>query len=129
MKHELRVMQVQGTGSIVNISSTYGHAGAPGASLYAASKHAVEGMTKSAALEAAPFGVRVNAVAPGPVETAMLNRFTGTAERKAALVTRVPLGRAGEPDEIARAIVFLASAEASFVTGQVLAADGGKSAG
>jgi len=129
MKHELRVMQVQGTGSIVNISSTYGHAGAPGASLYAASKHAVEGMTKSAALEAAPFGVRVNAVAPGPVETAMLNRFTGTAERKAALVTRVPLGRAGEPDEIARAIVFLASAKASFVTGQVLAADGGKSAG
>jgi NAD(P)-dependent dehydrogenase (short-subunit alcohol dehydrogenase family) len=129
MKHELRVMQAQGSGSIVNISSTYGHAGAPGASLYAASKHAVEGMTKSAALEAAPFGVRVNAVAPGPVETAMLNRFTGTAERKAALVTRVPLGRAGEPDEIARAIVFLASTKASFVTGQVLTAAGGKTAG
>ena len=79
MKHELRVMQAQGSGSIVNISSTYGHEGAAGASVYAASKHAVEGMTKSAALEAARFGVRVNAVAPGPTETAMLTRFTGTA--------------------------------------------------
>lgn len=129
MKHELRVMQAQGSGSIVNISSTYGHRGAAGASVYAASKHAVEGMTKSAALEAARFGVRVNAVAPGPIETAMLDRFTGTAERKAALATGVPLGRVGEPDEIARAIVFLASAKTSFVTGQVLFADGGKSAG
>src|SRR5207245_2633721 len=96
MKHELRVMQAQGSGSIVNISSTYGHEGAAGASVYAASKHAVEGMTKSAALEAARFGVRVNAVAPGPTETGMLNRFTGTAERKAALATGVPLGRVAE---------------------------------
>src|SRR6266849_7219365 len=74
MKHELRAMQAQGSGSIVNISSTYGHEGARGASIYAASKHAVEGMTKSAALEAAAFGVRVNAVAPGPTETGMLTR-------------------------------------------------------
>jgi NAD(P)-dependent dehydrogenase (short-subunit alcohol dehydrogenase family) len=129
MKHELRVMQAQGRGSIVNISSTYGHEGAAGASVYAASKHAVEGMTKSAALEGASSGVRVNAVAPGPTETGMLNRFTGTAERKAALAKSVPLGRVGEPVEIARAAVFLASEKSSFVTGQILTADGGKTAG
>jgi NAD(P)-dependent dehydrogenase (short-subunit alcohol dehydrogenase family) len=129
LKHELRVMTAQGSGSIVNISSTYGHAGARGASIYAGSKHAVEGITKSAALEAAASGVRVNAVAPGPTETGMLNRFTGTAERKAALLSGVPLGRIGQPDEIARAIVFLASDAASFVTGQIVTADGGKTAG
>ena len=128
MKHELRVMQAQGSGSIINISSTYGHLGARGASVYAASKHAVEGLTKSAALEAAASGVRVNAVAPGPIETAMLNRFTGTAERKAGLVVGVPLQRVGEPAEIANAIVFLASDRSSFTTGQVLFVDGGKSA-
>jgi NAD(P)-dependent dehydrogenase (short-subunit alcohol dehydrogenase family) len=129
MKHELRVMLPQGSGSIVNISSTYGHEGAKGASIYAASKHAVEGMTKSAALEAAGSGVRVNAVAPGPTETGMLNRFTGTPERKAALASGVPLGRIGEPDEIARAIVFVASEAASFMTGQIVTVDGGKTAG
>ena len=129
MKHELRVMTAQGAGSIVNISSTYGHEGAKGASIYAGSKHAVEGMTKSAALEAAGSGVRVNAVAPGPTDTGMLTRFTGTTERKAALQSGVPLGRIGQPEEIARAIVFLASDAASFVTGQIVAVDGGKSAG
>lgn len=128
MKHELRVMQAQHSGSIINISSTYGHLGARGASVYSASKHAVEGLTKSAALEAAGSGVRINAVAPGPTDTAMLNRFTGSAERKAGLLAGVPLQRAGEPDEIANAIVFLASSKSSFTTGQVLSVDGGKSA-
>ena len=85
LKHELRVMQAQGSGSIVNLSSTMGHRGAPGASLYTASKHAVEGLTKSAALEAAAFGVRVNAVAPGPIDTAMLDRFTGRPTARPAL--------------------------------------------
>jgi NAD(P)-dependent dehydrogenase (short-subunit alcohol dehydrogenase family) len=129
MKHELRMMQAQHSGSIVNISSTYGHDGASGASIYSASKHAVEGLTRSAALEAAGSGVRVNAVAPGPTDTGMLNRFTGNAERKAGLVSTVPFRRLGKPDEIANAIVFLASDKASFITGQVLSVDGGKSAG
>jgi NAD(P)-dependent dehydrogenase (short-subunit alcohol dehydrogenase family) len=129
MKHELRVMQPQGSGSIINISSTYGHEGGAGASVYVGSKHAVEGMTKSAALEAASSGVRINAVAPGPTETGMLNRFTGTAERKAALLKTVPLGRVGAPADIAMAAVFLASEKASFITGQILTVDGGKTAG
>jgi NAD(P)-dependent dehydrogenase (short-subunit alcohol dehydrogenase family) len=129
MKHELRVMQAQGSGSIINISSTYGHEGGAGASVYVGSKHAVEGMTKSAALEAASSGVRINAVAPGPIETGMLNRFTGTAERKAALLKTVPLGRLGDPADIARTAIFLASEKASFITGQILTVDGGKTAG
>jgi NAD(P)-dependent dehydrogenase (short-subunit alcohol dehydrogenase family) len=128
MKHELRVMQAQGSGSIINISSTYGHEGGAGASVYVGSKHAVEGMTKSAALEAASSGVRINAVAPGPIETGMLNRFTGTAESKASLLKTVPLGRVGDPADIARAAFFLASEKASFITGQILTVDGGKTA-
>src|SRR5438552_5413219 len=128
MKHELRVMLPRGSGSIVNVSSTYGHTGAAGASLYSASKHAVEGLTKSAALEAASSGVRVNMVAPGPIETGMLNRFTGTDERKAALAATVPLKRVGRPEEIAQTIMFLASDKASFITGASYLVDGGKTA-
>jgi len=85
MKHEVRVMQEQGSGSIVQHSSTYGHEGAAGASVYVGSKHAVEGITKSVALEVAKAGIRVNGVAPGPTDTGMLTRFTGTSENKAAL--------------------------------------------
>jgi NAD(P)-dependent dehydrogenase (short-subunit alcohol dehydrogenase family) len=128
MKHELRVMQAQGHGSIVNLSSTMGQRGAPGASMYAASKHAVEGLTKVGALEAAPFNIRVNAVAPGPIETGMLDRFTGTGDRKAGLIAGVPLKRVGTPDEIAHTIVFLASDKASFITGQIIGVNGGKTA-
>src|SRR5258708_11603130 len=126
MKHELRVMQAQGHGSIVNLSSVVCQIGVPGASVYTASKHAVEGLTKSAALEAAGSGVRVNAVAPGPIETGMLDRFTGSADRKAGLIAGVPLKRAGTPDEIAQAVVFLASDKASFVTGEILGVNGGR---
>jgi NAD(P)-dependent dehydrogenase (short-subunit alcohol dehydrogenase family) len=128
MKHELRVMLSQGSGSIVNVSSTYGRTGAAGASVYAASKHAVEGLTKSAALEAAASGVRVNLVAPGPIETGMLDRFAGTAERKAGLAATVPLNRVGRPEEVAQTITFLASDKASFITGASYVVDGGKAA-
>ena len=128
MKHEVRAMQAQGSGSIINISSTYGHEGAAGASIYVGAKHAVEGITKSVALEVAKSGIRVNAVAPGPTDTGMLTRFTGTAEQKAALMTTVPLGRLGLSEEVADGIVFIASDEARFITGHVLNVDGGKTA-
>jgi NAD(P)-dependent dehydrogenase (short-subunit alcohol dehydrogenase family) len=128
MKHEVRVMQAQGSGSIVNISSTYGHKGTAGASVYAGSKHAVEGITKSVALEVATSGIRVNAVAPGPTDTGMLTRFTGTPANKARLVANTPMGRLGLSEELANAIVFIASDEASFITGHVLNVDGGRAA-
>src|ERR1700690_4035061 len=126
MKHELRVMLPQKNGSIVNISSTYGHTGAPGASVYTASKHAVEGLTKSAALEVAGTGVRVNVIAVGTTDTGMLTRFTSTNENKAALVETVPLKRMAMPEEIARVIAFVGSANASYMTGASIPVDGGK---
>ena len=129
MKHEVRVMQRQGSGNIINISSTYGHVGGAGASLYVGSKHAVEGITKSVALEVAKSGIRDNAVAPGPTDTGMLTRFTGTPENKAALTATVPMNRLGLTEELADAIVFIASNEASFITGHVLNVDGGRSVG
>ena len=128
MKHQVRAMQGQGAGSIINISSTYGHQGAAGASVYVGSKHAVEGITKSVALEIAHSGIRVNCVAPGPTDTGMLTRFTGTPENKAALVDNVPMERMGRSDELADAIVFIASDRASFITGHILDVDGGLTA-
>ncbi len=125
MKHELRVMLPKGSGSIVNVSSAYGSVGAPGASVYVGSKHAVEGMTKSAALEVAETGVRVNVVAPGTTDTGMLTRFTNTGENKAALVSTVPVKRLARPEEIAHVIVFVASANASYMTGASIPVDGG----
>jgi len=128
MKHEVRAMQAQGSGSIINISSTYGHRGAAYASIYVGAKHAVEGITKSVALELAKSGIRVNAVAPGPTDTGMLTRFTGTAENKAALVKQVPLDRLGLSEEVADGIVFIASDGAKWITGEVLNVDGGMTA-
>ena len=127
MKHELRVMLPQKHGSIVNLSSALGRIGTPGASVYVASKHAVEGLTKSAALEAVAFGVRVNAVAPGPIETEMINRFTGgNADAKASFVATVPANRLGTSEEIAQTILFIASDKALYMTGASIAVDGGK---
>ncbi|MCW8407460.1 glucose 1-dehydrogenase [Legionella sp. PATHC035] len=125
LKYELKVMMEQGSGCIINLSSIAGHTGVPGASIYCATKHAVEGFTKVAALEAAGAHVRVNAVAPGPISTDMFERFTGTEENRAAFLERVPLKRAGLPDEVAQTIVFLASDKASFITGKVIGIDGG----
>jgi NAD(P)-dependent dehydrogenase (short-subunit alcohol dehydrogenase family) len=126
MEAEIAAMRKTGGGSIINLSSTAGHRGAPGMSIYAASKHAVEGLSKAAALEVARDGIRVNVVAPGPTITPMLHRVTeGHPE---ALAGRVPLGRAGTAEEQAEAIVWVASPEASFVTGVVLDVNGGISA-
>jgi NAD(P)-dependent dehydrogenase (short-subunit alcohol dehydrogenase family) len=127
MKHEARAMQTQGSGNIINISSTYGHRGAPHASIYAGAKHAVEGITKSVALELATSGIRVNAVAPGPIDTDMLTRFARTPENKTALMATIPMNRLGRAEEVANAIVLIASDAASFITGHVLNVDGGKS--
>jgi NAD(P)-dependent dehydrogenase (short-subunit alcohol dehydrogenase family) len=128
MKHEIRVMVPQGKGSIINIASAYGKMGAANASVYVASKHAVEGLTKSAALELASTGVRVNIVAPGPIETGMLNRFTGNKQVKAELVDTVPLKRVGTPQEIADVIKFVGSDQASYIVGASISADGGQTA-
>jgi NAD(P)-dependent dehydrogenase (short-subunit alcohol dehydrogenase family) len=129
MKHEVRAMQEQGSGSIINISSTYGHEGAAGAAMYVGSKHAVEGISKSVALELVNTGIRVNVVAPGTTDTGMLTRFTGTPENKADLIATVPMARLGRPEEIAAGIVFIASVEASYITGHVLNVDGGLTVG
>ena len=128
MKHELRAMEGQGSGSIVNIASPYGHKGAAGAAVYASSKFAVEGLTKSVALEQGNSGIRVNAVGPGPIDTVMLDRFTGTPEGNEALLAQVPLRRRGTPEEIANAVVFISSPEASYIAGTVFEVDGAMSA-
>jgi NAD(P)-dependent dehydrogenase (short-subunit alcohol dehydrogenase family) len=129
LKHEMRAMQAQGHGSIVNLSSIAGQVGMAGASVYVASKFAVEGLTKTAALEGAAYGVRVNAVAPGPVETDMLDRFVGRDETaKAGFLASIPAKRAATVDEIVETIVFIASAKAPYLTGQSIAVDGGYTA-
>jgi NAD(P)-dependent dehydrogenase (short-subunit alcohol dehydrogenase family) len=125
LKHELQVMIPQGHGSIINISSSYGRRGAGYASIYVGSKHAVEGITKSVALEVATTGVRVNVIAPGTTETEMLKRFTRTEENYDGLVSTVPMKRVGQPEEIAQAIVFLGSDNSPYLTGTSIGVDGG----
>lgn len=126
MKHELLVMKAQGYGSIVNLSSTAGIRGGSGASVYSASKHAVEGLTKSTAMEVASLGIRVNAVAPGPIDTAMLDRFAGSPESKERTRAKQPVQRLGQPEEVANIIVYVASNGAPFLTGQSVVIDGGR---
>jgi NAD(P)-dependent dehydrogenase (short-subunit alcohol dehydrogenase family) len=120
MKYEIEQMLRTGGGSIVNTSSTFGLNGYPGWSLYSATKHAVTGMTKSAALDYAKRGIRVNAIAPGPIETPMLAK--GLAHGSAPIV---PMGRTGHPEEIADPVVWLLSDEARYVTGHTFPVDGG----
>jgi NAD(P)-dependent dehydrogenase (short-subunit alcohol dehydrogenase family) len=127
MKHELLVMKAQGYGSIVNVSSTLGIRGGAGASVYSASKHAVEGLTKSAALEVASMGIRVNAVAPGPIDTGMFDRFAGSPESKERTKAKLPVQRLGRPEEVANTIVYIGSGSAPFLTGQSIVVDGGRS--
>ena len=130
MKYEIRAMVPQRKGSIVNISSAYGKVGGPTAAMYVGSKHAVEGITKSAAIELAETGVRVNIVGPGPVETRMFNHFAQTQENKANfLAAQIPNKRIGTPEEIAHAVVFISSDQASYIIGASLAVDGGMIAG
>lgn len=127
MKHEIPALLQSGGGAIVNLSSSAGHRGFEEASVYVASKHAVEGLTKTAALEYARAGIRVNAVAPGGIDTEMIARFVGSGDTEARqqLAAQHPMGRMGQPEEVAAAILFLCSPAASFITGQSLAVDGG----
>jgi NAD(P)-dependent dehydrogenase (short-subunit alcohol dehydrogenase family) len=128
MKHEIPQMLKNGRegGAIVNTSSVYGIIGNPQLPIYVASKHAILGLTKSAALEYAKTGIRINAVAPGAIETEMMERSIGNDKQlRQALVSLHPIGRAGKPEEIANVVVWLLSDKASFVTGHTLLADGG----
>lgn len=127
MKHEIPAMLKNGGGSIINTSSMGGHIGMAGLSIYIASKHAVEGLTKTTALEYAQEGIRVNAVAPGAIETDMITRFAGEegSDMRAGLASMHPMGRMGKANEIADAVLFLASDAASFITGTSLKVEGG----
>jgi NAD(P)-dependent dehydrogenase (short-subunit alcohol dehydrogenase family) len=126
MKHELRHMRERGSGAIVNCSSQSGFIGLPGLGAYTASKHGVIGLTRAAALEYAPRGIRINAICPGTTETPLV---TGLIEREPgrldAVIRDIPLGRMGRPEEIASAVLWLCSEGAGFMVGQTLLPDGG----
>ena len=128
MRHEIPVMLKNGGGAIVNTSSVAGHVGLAQVSIYIASKHAVEGLTKSVALEFAKQNIRINAIAPGVIATEMLDRFAGD-ELRDQITSMVPVARVGVADEIAAAVLYLASDAAKFTTGTSLIVDGGFVAG
>jgi NAD(P)-dependent dehydrogenase (short-subunit alcohol dehydrogenase family) len=125
MKHELRVMKEAGVGAIVNTASTAGLVGIPGAVAYVASKHAVVGMTRAAALQYAGHGIRINAVCPGATETAMTALARERRGDDGKVMAGIPMARRAAPEEIAEAAVWLCSDAASYITGHAMAVDGG----
>jgi NAD(P)-dependent dehydrogenase (short-subunit alcohol dehydrogenase family) len=125
MKHEIAAMLKTGGGSIVNTSSVAGHIGMAGVQVYVASKHAVEGLTKSVALEFARQGIRVNAIAPAAIETEMFDRFADNADKRQYMANLHPVGRVGQPADIARGVLYLLDPANTFVTGTSLLVDGG----
>jgi NAD(P)-dependent dehydrogenase (short-subunit alcohol dehydrogenase family) len=129
LKYEIRHMAAHGGGAIVNTSSTAGVKAIPGIGVYSATKHGIIGLTKAAALEQAANGIRVNAVAPGPVATGLLSRMVAGQIPLEAIAKSVPMGRISAPEEIADAILWLASDAASYVTGETLVIDGGLTQG
>ncbi len=125
MQHEIPAMLQSGGGAIVNTSSIAGLIGMPTMEIYIASKHAVEGLTKSAALEFAKQNIRINNVAPAAIETRMYKEFANTPQTQQYMISLHPIGRIGQPEEVASAVLYLCSDGASFITGQTLPIDGG----
>jgi NAD(P)-dependent dehydrogenase (short-subunit alcohol dehydrogenase family) len=126
MKYEIPEILKQGKGVIINCASIAGLVGFPGLPAYVASKHGIIGLTKTTALECAKLGIRVNAVCPGAIKTPMIDRLTGNKkEAEEQFAGMEPIGRLGIPDEVANAVIWLSSDEASFVTGHSMAVDGG----